>query len=98
MKIQDLWQKSSIDPTFHLNLEVGYTTSRSKGYRFGESSWMNSWVDYYGSYETRRTIAGVTFTYKRTKTSSDFTIAGMWALITINHSVFIWLYRLKVAY
>jgi hypothetical protein len=56
---------------------------------------MNSRVKYYGSYKTTKTVAGVSFTYLRTKTFSTITIAGMWALIKINDSLFIWLYQLK---
>ena len=37
---------------------------------------MNSWVDYYGKYETTRTIVGVTFVYKRVADHSTITIAG----------------------
>ncbi|CAB3996513.1 Hypothetical predicted protein, partial [Paramuricea clavata] len=59
-----------------VSIKVGYTRSRSKGTRFSESSWMNNWVKYYGSYKTTKTVVGVSFTYLRTKTSSTFTIAG----------------------
>ena len=63
-------------PVFNRNLDVGYTTSTSLGYQFGEASWMNSWVDFYGEYESTRTIAGVTFVYKRVADYSTITIAG----------------------
>ena len=61
---------------FNFNLDVGYTTSTSMGYQFGEASWMDSWVKVYGKYETTRTIAGVTFVYKRVADYSTITIAG----------------------
>ena len=59
-----------------ISIKVGYTYSGGKGYQFGEASWMNSWVEYYGSYETTVTIVGVTFVYKRTPSSSTITITG----------------------
>jgi hypothetical protein len=69
---------------FLLNLEVGYTTSGYKGIQFGEASWMDSWVEYQGFYETTKTVVGVTFVYKRTASSSTITIAGKWAVNMIN--------------
>ena len=65
----------------NLNLEVGYTTSTSKGYQFGEASWMDDWVNYYGKYETTKTITGVTFVYKRVSDYSTITIAGKLVII-----------------
>ena len=63
-------------PLFNFNLDVGYTTSSTLGYQFGEASWMDSWVNFYGHYETTRTIAGVTFVYRRVAQYSTITIAG----------------------
>ena len=61
---------------FNFHLVVGYTTSSTLGYQFGEASWMDSWVNFYGHYETTRTIAGVTFVYRRVAQYSTITIAG----------------------
>ena len=46
------------------------------GYNFAEASWMDSWVNYYGKYETTKTTKGVTYDYKREAEISTIKIAG----------------------
>ena len=56
---------------------VGYETPQdSVGYNWGEDDWMSSWVDYYGSYETEFTTAGVKYKYKRLPGYSTITVIG----------------------
>ena len=55
---------------------VGYQTTTSVGYNWGERSWMNYWVKYYDSYTAQRRTVGVTYNYERLPTYSTITISG----------------------
>ena len=55
---------------------VGYQTTTSAGYNWGERSWMNDHVKAYGSYTKQYDTAGVTFNYKRLPDYSTITIRG----------------------
>ena len=46
------------------------------GYNWGEDDWMNSMVEYYGSYETEYTTAGVEYKYTRLPKYSTIEISG----------------------
>ncbi|XP_046839088.1 A disintegrin and metalloproteinase with thrombospondin motifs 3-like [Xenia sp. Carnegie-2017] len=55
---------------------VGYQTTTSAGCNWGERSWMNDWVDYYGSFTAQHKTAGVTYNYERLPKDSTITISG----------------------
>ena len=61
----------------NVKIFVGYETpDGGVGYNWGEDDWMNSMVEYYGSYETEYTTAGVEYRYTRLPKYSTIEISG----------------------